>query len=171
MPDPIHMPVLANLTPLVSQRVSLVPLPEGTVVQVLGPAERGDDLRTLAGPNFSVRENGPGQWFLVGDEPFQWASLKAKLPQGFTAVDQSHGRVRIAIEGEAVEEVLAKGTGVDLAVFEPGQAATTLIGHVASHLTRISADRFELLVMRSFAETVWADLKTMAAEHLGASHE
>ncbi|WP_052958113.1 sarcosine oxidase subunit gamma family protein [Aquamicrobium sp. LC103] len=178
MPDPTaaafeltHRPVLVPVA-LTSPCIALLPLPEGTVIQILGPAARVEDVCAITdATGFSLRGNGPGQWFAVGDEPDKFAELAATLPDGFTAIDQSHGRVRIAIEGESVGEVLAKGTGVDLALFETGRAATTLIGHVATHLARISDDRFELLVTRSFAENVWDDLKIMAAEYLGVSHE
>lgn len=165
----IHRPVLASAG-LASPRIALSPLPEGTVVQILGPAARADDVRAAVA-GLSLRDNGPGQWFAVGDEPGNFAELAATLPDGFAAIDQSHGRVRIVVEGDVVEAVLAKGTGVDLALFETGRSSTTLVGHVAVHLTRISGDRFELLVTRSFAESVWTDLKTMAAEYLGASNE
>ena len=43
-------------------------------------------------------------------------------------------------------------------------ATTTLIGHIAAHITRTGPDRFELMPLRGFAESLWHDLETMAAE-------
>jgi len=81
-------------------------------------------------------------------------------------VDQSHGRVRIALSGPMATRVLAKGTAADLSLtaFPIHHATTTLIGHIAAHLTRIAEDRFELIVLRGFAESQWEDLDRMSAE-------
>lgn len=161
----IHRPVLASAKPLGSGRIRLTPLPEGTVLQVFGPAARGASIAEIAArAGLSLRPNGPGQWYLVGDAP-----ARLELPDGFSVVDQSHGRVRMAVEGDAVEQVLAKGTGVDLSRFEVGHATSTLVGHVGAHLTRTAADRFELMPLRSFAESLWHDLERMAAEYVVTS--
>ena len=161
--DLIRRPAIAGTAPLASDRIRLTPLPEGTVLQIFGPAAGAASLAAAtAGSGLSLRGNGPGQWYLIGESQ----ASAATLPDGFSAVDQSHGRVRIAVEGSAVEQVLAKGTGIDLSQFEVGQAATTLVGHVSAHITRTSVDRFELMPLRSFAESLWHDLAIMAAEHL-----
>ncbi|MET3580162.1 sarcosine oxidase subunit gamma [Mesorhizobium robiniae] len=166
----IHRVVLSSATPLRSERIQLTPLPEGTVLQVFGPAAHAGSLaHAAARAGLSLRANGPGQWYLVGDETTTrdvLAELTSGLPDGFTVVEQNHGRVRIAVEGDAVKAVLAKGTGVDLSQFEIGHATTTLIGHISAHISRTSADRFELMPLRSFAESLWHDLEKMAAEYV-----
>jgi sarcosine oxidase subunit gamma len=65
-----------------------------------------------------------------------------------------------------VERVLAKGTAVDLTLsaFPIGKSTTTLIGHIAAHITRMSAEGFEIMVLRGFAESLWDDLARMSAE-------
>ncbi len=161
----IHRPVLASAKPLGSGRIRLTPLPEGTVLQVFGPAAQGTALsEATARAGLSLRPNGPGQWYAVSDAP-----ARPELPDRFSVVDQSHGRVRIAIEGDAVEQVLAKGTGIDLSRFEVGHATSTLVGHVGAHLTRTAADRFELMPLRSLAGSLWHDLERMAAEYVVTS--
>jgi sarcosine oxidase subunit gamma len=169
----IHRPVLSSVSPLVAERIRLAPLPEGTVLQIFGNGNRSAEPGEAgACMGLSLRDNGPDQWLLIGDEPISRTALSvlaSLVPDGFSIVDQSHGRVRIAVEGDAVEEVLAKGTGVDLARFEVGQATTTLIGHITTHMSRTAMDRFELMPLRSFAESLWEDLRQMAAEHLGGA--
>lgn len=156
----IHRSALAA-RPITSDRIRVTPLPEGTVLQVLGPSSELASLKAVAqAADLAIRANGPDQWFLVGDGP---APARDLLP-AFSLIDQSHGRVRIAVEGVVVEDVLAKGTGLDLASFEIGAATTTMIGHIATHMTRVSADRFELMVLRGFAESLWHDLEAMSAE-------
>lgn len=171
----IHRPVLGSVTPLLANRIRLTPLPEGTVLQILGPAAHAATVADAARrAGLSPRPNGPGQWYLVADMPIArvaLAELAASLPDDCSLVDQSHGRVRISVEGDTVEAVLAKGTGVDLSKFAIGHATTTLFGHVSAHVTRTAADRFELMPLRGFAESLWHDLKTMAAEYVAIPSE
>ena len=154
-----------------SDAFAMKALPEGTAVQVLGKPD-GEDLtgllRELAGAGTTaVRTAGPGQWFLVRDEPTSHADLHALLvrlaPHAF-GVDQSHGRVRIEVSGSAATRVLAKGTAIDFESMATGQSAMTLIGHISVHMTRTAPDRFELMVLRGFAESLWEDLVHMGAE-------
>jgi sarcosine oxidase subunit gamma len=60
---------------------------------------------------------------------------------------------------------LSRGTAVDLdpTAFLVGHATMTLIGHISAHLTRLDADRFEITVLRGFAEALWDDLARMCA--------
>ncbi len=164
-----HRAALAGVTAINGARIRVSPLPEGTVLQVLGsPAEVGKSGEIAEKYGFSVRKNGPTDRFWVAVQPVSSGFLpeiSAQWPE-LTVVDQSHGRVRQAIEGDAVEDVLAKGTGLDLANFEVGSATTTLIGHIATHITRTAPDRFELMVLRGFAESLWHDLETMSREFI-----
>jgi sarcosine oxidase subunit gamma len=170
----IHRPVLGAFKPLEASRIRLAPLPEGAIMQVIGPADGAASVAEAAQQaRLSQRPNGPGQWFLVSDVPLTRAVIDAlggNLGEGFVIVDQSHGRIRIAVEGAAVEDVLAKGTGVDLAAFAVGHATNTLVGHISVHLSRLSATRFELMSLRGFAESLWHDLQTMAAEFSDPHH-
>lgn len=168
----IHRPALGAVRALQASRIRLASLPEGAMLQVMGPADGTAlvaDVAQQAG--LSVLPGGPGQWLLVSDMPMMRAAKHALAAGlvGFTIVDQSHGRVRIAVEGPVVEDVLAKGTGIDLAAFAIGHATSTLVGHITVHLSRLSATRFELMPLRSFAESLWHDLEIMAAEYADTS--
>jgi len=168
-------PALAAKHPVASHRIALKALAEGHVIHVLGkPGDEGLASRLAAlsdGSVHGVRSAGPGQWFIVGDGTKSRAELTAfsgaLKPDAFV-VDQSQGRVRMLLMGYMVERVLAKGTAVDLslAAFPVGHSATTLIGHIAAHVTRVGDDAFEIMVLRGFAESLWDDLSRMCAEYL-----
>lgn len=168
-------PALATVRSLASGRVVLEPLPEGHVVHVLG--KPGDEQLAARLEPFSdgsvhaVRTAGPGQWLIVGNSAISPAAFtalcEALKPEAF-GLDQSHGRVRILLKGAMAEQVLSKGTAVDLAIsaFPAGCSTSTLIGHITVHLTRIGENIFEIIVLRSFAESLWNGLAGMCAEYL-----
>jgi len=153
--------------------ISIRALSEGDVLQVLAAPDAGDLARTLAAwagdASFAVRPYGPGQWFVVAPStsPGHADQLQGSLAGKAAVFDQGHGRVRIAISGAPAADVLAKGTAVDLdvAVFPPGQSATTLLGHISVQLTRVAPRDFEVLVLRSFARDVWDSLIAMGREY------
>ncbi|BCH19109.1 sarcosine oxidase subunit gamma family protein [Mesorhizobium sp. L-2-11] len=168
-------PALATMRPIVSDRIALEALAEGHVIHVLGkPGDEGLAARLgllSDGSKQAVRAGGPGQWFLIGNRMKSHAELSALFqalkPDAF-GVDQSQGRVRMLAKGPMVERVLAKGTAVDLslAAFPVGHSTTTLIGHIAAHVTRVGDDAFEIMVLRGFAESLWDDLARMCAEYV-----
>lgn len=166
-------PALAGKLPLIRNGVSLEPLFGGHVLHVLAKSSDGEFagfLRDAAGGGpFSVRAVSPGQCFIVDDDTLTHAdtlALANKIKTRADIVDQSHGRVRMVLQGRQAERVLAKGTAVDLVAqaFPVGRAAMTLIGHIGAHITRTGVDRFEIIVLRGFAESLWDDLDHMSRE-------
>lgn len=175
MSDLASLPALAGCKPLASPLVRLSALAEGTVLQVIvGPRvrDRTADLERLAaGAGLALRAIPPGQWLLVGDRPTAGAEMRrlvAALEPHAAGIDQSHGRVRLRLEGPMAAAVLSKGTAVDLhpGAFAPGRTVATLIGHVSAYLTRHETEAFEIAVPRSFAQALWDDLAAMCAEFL-----
>jgi sarcosine oxidase, subunit gamma len=165
-------PALGAKLPLLSPGINLQPLPEGHIIQVLADPLHGDISAQLAQiaaqAAHSVRAAAPGQWFLVGDDALPHATLAQLFDKlrPHAGVDQSNGRVRMLAQGPMVERVLSKGTAVDLSLekFPIGYSTTTLIGHIAAHVTRVGANGFEIMVLRGFAESLWDDLARMSAE-------
>jgi sarcosine oxidase subunit gamma len=146
---------------------------QGSIIHVLADAREAGMESFLSELTHdvphAVRPVSPAQWFIVDDKPMddeEFRGVCERLQPRAVGVDQSHGRVRIRIQGRAVERVLAKGTAVDLSptAFAVGQSATTLIGHIAAHVTRVADDAFEIIVLRGFAESLWDDLARMSAE-------
>src|SRR5690606_26279886 len=102
MADIRSLPALADRRPLTSPQVTLSALPEGTVLQVIaGP--KTPDLTRLAGEaGLVARAIAPGQWFLVGNRPTAHQDMRrllAMLEPDASGIDQSHGRVRMLMEG------------------------------------------------------------------------
>lgn len=171
-----HRPVLAARKPVIGTGVSIEAMPEGHVIHVLA-GKGAENLAPFLAEHapeqalFAVRAVSPGQWFIVGNKPLsnsESTALISTLEPKADCVDQSHGRVRIRVSGSKVEQMLAKGTAVDLAptAFPLGHATTTLIGHVAAHITRTDSESFEIIVLRSFAESLWDDFETMGREFI-----
>ena len=157
-----------------------------SIVTVMARKGRGEALATALRDGFGLALPGPGQSATGKDVALRWAgpdqwlaiadgghdgdlhrSLAKALADTASLVDQSHGRVAIVIAGPQARAVLAKGTAVDLhpSRFRPGQVAMTQMDHVGIHLAQAAPDMFELLVFRSFAESLFEFLTAMAAEY------
>ncbi|MBX5134074.1 sarcosine oxidase subunit gamma [Rhizobium lentis] len=174
MPDlPQHRPVLAGRAyrSITGAGIRLEALPEGHLLHVLGgiePAALAAELTKAGFAESSIRQAGFRQWFVAGDEPLPPANLdalKAALAGKAFVTDQSHGRVRIGVSGPSSRLLLSKGTAVDLdpGVFAEGSSVMTMVGHISVQVARTGDDSFELTVLRSFAESLWEDLRHMAA--------
>ena len=151
--------------------ISIRALPEGDVLQVLAAPHADDLAPALAAwagdAGFAVRPYGPRPWFVIAPSPGRAEQLQDALAGKAAVFDQGHGRVRIAVSGTAIEDMLAKGTAVDLdtVAFPVGQSATTLLGHVSVQMNRMAPDGFDILVLRSFAQDVWDSLIAMGREY------
>ncbi len=153
--------------------LTLAALPQGRLLHALArpgaDAALFEPLLTALGDGspHAVRPYAPGQWFVLGSEPLrpgQWARLTTQAGASLALSDQSHGRVRLSLDGRRARSALARGTGVDLheTAFTPGSSAATLFGHIGIHLTCLAPERFELIVLRGFAESLWHELVTGA---------
>lgn len=131
---------------------------------------------TLPGPGQAASGSGvralwlgPDRWLLlVADGSGLEATLHdAAGPAGGIVVDQGHGRTILRLEGPAVREVLAKGTGVDLhpSTFAQDAVAQTALFHLGATLDRRRGTGcFDVHVMRGFARSLYESLCEAAAE-------
>jgi len=168
MPDfPTSKPALAGKSALKGAQIALEAMPEGYLLQIMGPTTPDALKGSLSAAGLSegaLRTAGYRQWFVAGDRPLPAATLgnlSRALPMGTFVSDQSHGRVRLRLSGSRAAERLTTGTAVDLhpAVFAQGQSAFTLFNHISVLLTRTGAEEFELVVLRSFAEALYEELQ------------
>ncbi len=124
---------------------------------------------------------GPDEWWLVvpGPGPALADKLRSALAEGFAAVTEvGESRTCIRIAGPKARALLQKGCPLDLhpRAFGVGQCAQTILAKatVAIHLVaaEIAADEsvaegpaFEVYVLRSFAEYLWAWLEDAGREY------
>lgn len=119
-------------------------------------AFRGADLEvvgTLARlPAGQVRNVGPGEWLLVSGDAAQ-----APAVEGAMAVDQSHGRTLFHLSGPDCIAILMRGVAVDIAggAMPVGSSASMNFGHLSINLARVADNAFELIIPRSFAESLY----------------
>ncbi|MGO4624445.1 sarcosine oxidase subunit gamma [Ensifer sp. 2YAB10] len=139
-----------------------------TVATVLARAGQEDAVRQAIAsvPEFSLRFSGPEEWLVVSETEAP-SGLVRRLEElcagGAYVVDQSDGRVVFRLAGPNARSVLAKGIGLDLhpAAFSIGGSANVLCGHIPVNLARTDEDTFELIVPRSYAESLFDDLVRM----------
>ncbi|MCV9961533.1 sarcosine oxidase subunit gamma [Pararhizobium sp. BT-229] len=136
-------------------------------------AAEGEEAAVVAGlaaiQDVSVRFAGPGEWLALSQtetpESLQ-RNLSLLLAEAAYIVDQSEGRVVLRLSGPNVRRILAKGIAVDLhvSVFAVGTSSNVLCGHISVNLARTGENEFELIVMRSLAESLFDDLALMGRE-------
>lgn len=109
------------------------------------------------GAGFILVHIAPGRFMLTGPDTDLPARLTDLIPAVAGAVtDLSHGRAVLSLEGEATADVLQKCVALDLsdAAFPVGRAAATMIHHIDVLIVRRRKTRFDLWVLRSFAEAL-----------------
>jgi sarcosine oxidase subunit gamma len=120
-----------------------------------------------AAPDVTSRICGPAEWLAVSQTAGS-ETVSGLLSQisGASVVDQSDGKVLMAISGPSVRQILAKSVAVDLhpQAFAQGHSANMLFGHVAVNLARSGPDAFEIIAPRSFAGSVYEELMEMGRE-------
>jgi sarcosine oxidase subunit gamma len=112
----------------------------------------------------------PGQWLVVrtdGDDAALERELSSGLGETASIFDQTNGRAMFRMSGPRAREALSKGVVLDLhpSVFGPGSAASTSIAYIAVTFWQIdNLPTYELVVFRSFAESLWHWLINAGAE-------
>ncbi|MBB4023386.1 MULTISPECIES: sarcosine oxidase subunit gamma [Actibacterium] len=99
---------------------------------------------------------GRAQAMLAGPEPAAGLGACAAL------TDQSDGWAMLVLEGAGARAVLSRLTPLDIRTegFPAGHTARTELAHMMASVTCAGPDRFELLVMRSMAQTARRALET-----------
>lgn len=109
----------------------------------------------------SLRFVGPGDWVAVTyDSP-------PKIDPGEAlVVDQSHGRTLFRLRGPDAIDILMKGVAVDIPGegLPVGTSANMAFGHLTVNLARTGETEFEIIGARSFAESLFHDLKQAGRE-------
>lgn len=110
-----------------------------------------------------IFHTAPHQFWIVGPEG---DDIGRRLAGAAIVTPLSHSRTRLFVEGTAAAELLAKVIEIDLheTVFKPGMFAMTGLHHTPILLHRVTASRFEIYAMRTFAANAWDWLADAALE-------
>lgn len=126
------------------------------VVGCLPPAEPNTVARGAA---YDVLWLGPDEWMVRSSGPVQAGVLESRLAPAMAgayaaAVDVGSGYTVVEIGGDRVRDVLARGCPLDLhpREFKVGQCAQSHYFKASIVLVPTAADRFEIVVRRSFAD-------------------
>ncbi|MBL0372334.1 hypothetical protein JJB09_09865 [Rhizobium sp. KVB221] len=115
----------------------------------------------LNAPDVSLRFVGPGDWLAV-----TFNALPKVDPSAALVVDQSHGRTLFRLKGPDVVDILMKGVAIDIAgeALPVGMSANMAFGHLTINVARTGENEFEIVGARSFAESLYHDLKMAGRE-------
>lgn len=122
----------------------------------LGFSDAGDFRQCRRANDVHLYRISPDRVLIAAPSPITLpASLQSNT--SLAVLDLSHARVRIAIEGPAAEEVIARLASIDFreAAMPVGNFVQTGIHHVGVLIHRTSADRFEILVPFTWARSIW----------------
>ncbi len=113
-------------------------------------------------PGVSPRKVGPGEWLVVTSNV---RSASARSPAQWSST-RSHARTHFRLKGPHAVRILMKGVGVDLpgGAVPIGASAMMAFQHLTVNLARTGDDAFELIVLRSFAESLYHDLRLAGRE-------
>lgn len=122
---------------------------------------------------------GPGKTAQKGEARVLWwgrnqalligAAPPASLDGLAALTAQADGLAALRLEGALAETALARLVPLDLraAAFPKGATARTMLFHMTASVTRLGAQAFEILVMRSMGRTAVHDL-TVAVKSVAA---
>lgn len=128
----------------------------GTELPSINQTASSDDITVLC---FS-----PNEWLVItptGEEALYCQKLNKALASEHSLVsDVSGGTTKLNISGNHAQDLLEKGTYVDLhdSVFKVGQLYNTQIAHAPAVIVKNAANDFSLIVRRSFSNHIanWA---------------
>jgi methylglutamate dehydrogenase subunit D len=154
--------VAAFATTLTELETALKPVLRADLPQRVGEVVNADGRRLL--------KTGAHQFWIITrvDDDFASTLRAAVAPTIGAVTPLSHSRTRIVIDGPPARDVLAMGIALDLHpdVFRIDSFALTGLHHTPILVHRSGENRYELYVMRTFAQSIW-DWLTDAALPLG----
>lgn len=132
---------------------------------VVGAETAPSPLRSVVGPKGTLIRAQPFVWWLVraGEATGQQA-MEIDAEQG-TAIDLSHSRTVVRIEGPRARDLLNRGVPIDLrpSFFPEGAFAGSAIHQVGVYLHHRDGG-YDLYIPRGFAVTLWEFLTETAAQ-------
>ena len=157
MADLIARTPLADLLPVTIEGITISEVVHDRLT-LIAPF-RGRAVEGFPAPNRTTPTSiwvGQGQALFLGDPPEVGAAA--------AVIDHTDAHAVARIDGVGVEDVLARLVPIDLRQpgFAVGHTARTLLGHMTASVTRRGDQAFEVMVMRSMAQTLVHDLTRAA---------
>lgn len=162
----------AGLLPLEIGDLRLTEVDPGVITSI-SPYRGRDDalsdaLKAAHGMAFPAPNRATGKtgnraiWFGQRQALLTGPAPDASLAELAALTDQSDAWTVVRLDGAGAKEALARLVPLDLrdAQFRNGHTARTDLMHMSASLTRISARGWQIMVFRSFAQTLVHDLKT-----------
>lgn len=117
-----------------------------------------------SGDKVSVLGFSPNEWLIItanGEEANYCQKLKKVLAGEHSLVtDVTGGTTKLNITGEHAQDLLEKGTYVDLhdSVFKAGQMYATQVAHAPAVIVKNASNDYSLIVRRSYSNHIadWA---------------
>ena len=102
----------------------------------------------------------PDEWLIIvasGTEFEVEQKLRSALKGHFAVSDISGAQTLLELRGRNVIDLMKKSTGYDLHLesFPVGKVVGTTFAKAGAHILRVSEDKFQLVVRRSFSDYVW----------------
>ena len=165
--------------------VSLSEVQPGSIVQVAAwpgqDAAALDAIRSVTGLGLEAKPGAgafgeaasafgfaPGRFLVMADEEGLVEKLGKAFPvEAGTVLDLSHGRTVLRVEGVEAERVMSKLFALDFQIraFPLGEGRATMHHQIHALIQRTGAQRFDLIVFRSFARSFWTTLRHAAEEY------
>lgn len=112
----------------------------------------------------------PDEWLIVVDSGKEFEmeqKLRSCLTGHFAVSDISGAQTLLEISGENVIELMMKSTGYDVHLdsFPVGKVIGTTFAKAGAHILRLSENKFQLVIRRSFSDYVWLWIQQASKEY------
>lgn len=112
----------------------------------------------------------PDEWLIVvasGSEYDVEQKLRSNLKVHFAVSDISGAQTIIELSGSNVIELMKKSTGYDLHLdnFPVGKVIGTTFAKAGAHILRVSEDKFQMVIRRSFSDYIWLWIQQSSQEY------
>lgn len=135
------------------------------LAELVGAGAAPGPLQSAAGPKGTLLRVQPFVWWLIRADAATAAKAVEIDPEEGTALDMSHSRTVVRIEGPRAADLLNRGLSTDLRPASFGQGACC---GGAIHLVSVNLHHrgggYDLYIPRGFAVTLWEFLTETAAQ-------
>ena len=140
------------------------------VQEVLGVALPTTACSSAKSESAQIMWLAPDEWLIVvasGSEYDVEEKLRATLKGHFAVSDISGAQTLIELSGMNVIDLMKKSTGYDLHLdsFPIGKVVGTTFAKAGAHILRLSEDKFQLVIRRSFSDYVWLWIQQSSKEY------